>query len=95
MPGYGPNGDMTYAQWLQWKAAGANFRGLNKTDRVVAEGTVPIGEHAGQRFQTRRDENGHDVTTRSKPLAAVDCGQDVTIRAPHIRVKTGTQEIHQ
>lgn len=72
MSGYGPNGDMTYAEWLRWKSVGAMPR-THATKDQVSEGHTD----QGGKFKQVRDQLGHVVTERTEPGGSVH--QDVTI----------------
>lgn len=57
MSGYGSNGDMTYAEWLQWKSVGAMPRTHATKDQVT------VHREDGQVVaQTVRDQLGHETT---------------------------------
>ncbi len=57
MPGYGPNGDMTYAEWQQWKNVGTMPRTHATRDQVTVH-----KEDGKVVAQTKRDQLGHEVT---------------------------------
>ncbi|MBN6054510.1 hypothetical protein JYK22_21390, partial [Nonomuraea sp. RK-328] len=56
MPGYGPDGSMSYAEWMQWKCVGAMQRTWATKDQVLEDSPTR---------KTVRDQNGHDVTERT------------------------------
>jgi hypothetical protein len=92
MSEYDPARDGPYGDWLRNKGVRANFGGLSRTERVIGEGTVPRGEHAGERFKTIQDELGNRVRERSAEMG-VSTGQDVVIRAPKLHISmTATEE---
>lgn len=61
MPGYGPDGSMTYAEWLAWKGVSRMPR-THATRDQVAEGETP----SGGRYKQVRDQLGHVVTDRTE-----------------------------
>lgn len=92
MPGYDPQRDGPYGEWLRSKNVGYNPHGRIRTERVVAEGTLTDGQHAGERYQVRQDELGNRVRERSAQLG-VSTGQDVRINAPCITTDLGSREV--
>lgn len=94
MSGYDPACGVPYGEWLKNKGIRANFGGLSRTERVIDEGTVSRGEHAGERFKTVQDELGNRVRERSAEMG-VSTGQDVVIRAPKLNIKTVASEERQ
>lgn len=57
MSGYGPNGDMTYQQWLAWKNVGSMQRSHATKDQVTVH--REDGEIVAQ---TIKDQLGHETT---------------------------------
>lgn len=66
MPGYGPNGDMTYAQWLKWKCVGSMERTWATKDQVLTDTPTEktVRDQLGHVVAERTDERGYhrDVT---------------------------------
>ncbi len=92
MPGYDPQRDGPYREWLRNKGVRTNFGGLVRSERVVDEGTIADGRHAGERYQVRQDELGNRVRERSASQG-VSTGQDVRINAPCITTDLGSREV--
>ncbi|GHE47256.1 hypothetical protein GCM10017673_56370 [Streptosporangium violaceochromogenes] len=56
MSGYGPDGSMTYAEWLRWKSVAPMQRTHATQDQVLIDTPTQ---------RTVRDQLGHDVTERT------------------------------
>ncbi len=87
MPGYDPEHDGSYGEWLRSKNVGFNPHGRTRSEQVIDEGHLQSGE----RFKVTQDELGNRVRERSAEMG-VSTGQDVRIAAPCVTAQVASGE---